>query len=84
MLDAMVTVRRRTTTVRIHPHMGAVHQDRPFERELPMSKPKTLDPPQSTRALYGAELRHRRESAGMSQEDLGGGDVHQRGVRGDA
>ncbi|MFJ1669399.1 helix-turn-helix transcriptional regulator [Streptomyces bottropensis] len=36
-----------------------------------MSKPKTLDPSQSTRALYGAELRHQRERAGMSQEDLG-------------
>ncbi|BBC34243.1 XRE family transcriptional regulator [Streptomyces graminofaciens] len=36
-----------------------------------MPKPKTLDPSQSTRAMYGAELRHRRERAGMSQEELG-------------
>ncbi|MEI5527231.1 helix-turn-helix transcriptional regulator [Streptomyces brasiliscabiei] len=36
-----------------------------------MPKPKTLDPSESTRALYGAELRHQREKAGMSQEDLG-------------
>ncbi|UUU33007.1 helix-turn-helix transcriptional regulator [Streptomyces sp. CA-210063] len=36
-----------------------------------MPKPKTLDPSESTRALYGAELRHQRERAGMSQEDLG-------------
>lgn len=36
-----------------------------------MPKPKTIDPSQSTRAMYGAELRHRRERAGMSQEDLG-------------
>jgi transcriptional regulator with XRE-family HTH domain len=36
-----------------------------------MSNTKTLDPSQSTRALYGAELRHRRERAGMTQEELG-------------
>ncbi|MCC9710467.1 helix-turn-helix transcriptional regulator [Streptomyces sp. MNU76] len=36
-----------------------------------MPKPRTIDPSQSTRAMYGAELRHRRERAGLSQEDLG-------------
>ncbi|MEH0429284.1 helix-turn-helix transcriptional regulator [Streptomyces stelliscabiei] len=36
-----------------------------------MPKPRTIDPSQSTRAMYGAELRHRRERAGMSQEELG-------------
>jgi transcriptional regulator with XRE-family HTH domain len=36
-----------------------------------MPKPKTLDPSQSTRAMYGAELRYQRERAGMSQEELG-------------
>ncbi|WP_216590394.1 helix-turn-helix domain-containing protein [Streptomyces brasiliscabiei] len=36
-----------------------------------MPKSKTLDPSESTRAMYGAELRHRRERAGMSQEELG-------------
>jgi transcriptional regulator with XRE-family HTH domain len=36
-----------------------------------MSNTKTLDPSQSTRALYGAELRHRRERAGLTQEELG-------------
>ncbi len=61
----------RTTTVRIYPQWGAVQQDRLCERELFMPKPKTLDPSESTRAMYGAELRHRRERAGMSQEELG-------------
>ncbi|MBD9700904.1 helix-turn-helix transcriptional regulator [Streptomyces sp. NPDC051773] len=36
-----------------------------------MPKPRTIDPSESTRAMYGAELRHRRERAGMSQEELG-------------
>jgi len=36
-----------------------------------MPEPKRLDPSQSPRELYGAELRHQREEAGLSQEDLG-------------
>ncbi|MBV1936718.1 helix-turn-helix transcriptional regulator [Streptomyces sp. BV286] len=36
-----------------------------------MSQSKRLDPSQSPRALYGAELRHQREEAGLSQEELG-------------
>ncbi|WP_221348218.1 helix-turn-helix domain-containing protein [Streptomyces beigongshangae] len=36
-----------------------------------MPKPKRLDSSQSPRELYGAELRHQREGAGLSQEELG-------------
>ena len=36
-----------------------------------MPGPRKLDPSSSPRALLGAELRHRRERSGLSQDDLG-------------
>ncbi|MEU1350494.1 multiprotein-bridging factor 1 family protein [Streptomyces sp. NPDC005775] len=36
-----------------------------------MPGPRKLDPSSSPRALPGAELRHRREDAGLPQSDLG-------------
>ncbi|MBM4794112.1 helix-turn-helix transcriptional regulator [Streptomyces sioyaensis] len=36
-----------------------------------MPGPKLLDPSSSPRAMLGAELRHKREEAGLTQEELG-------------
>ncbi|WP_043265635.1 helix-turn-helix transcriptional regulator [Streptomyces sp. CT34] len=36
-----------------------------------MPAPKPLDPSSSPRAMLGAELRHQREKAGLTQEELG-------------
>ncbi|GAA3478379.1 hypothetical protein GCM10018966_029090 [Streptomyces yanii] len=36
-----------------------------------MRGPKKLDPSSSPRAPLGAELRHRRNKAGLSQEEIG-------------